>query len=400
MNHKHKQALKLLLYFDTLRGEDSTGVAAIRNNHKIEVFKSVVPGYDYVKDPRFENLLRLTDKIWIGHNRLGTVGKNTKQNAHPFEVKDNEDTVLVGVHNGTIKNRHSLDNHNDYGTDSEALLNMIYNDGPRDAMAKTEGAWALVWFDYMSDSLHFLRNKERTLYFVYEKGKKTILWASEIWMLKTVCSKVGIDIDEDQVFSFAEDRHYIWDMPKTVKDTVSFYTEEGLAGKPETFFQAHRKNWWSEEGSGYKKPEEKQRVEVPAKAPQGNVVPLLPKPEASSVNVPSTRLTSSSGVTKPKIGFQPTVPHVKKVKPTLSTTSYQSKDISPGAYMVKGFKGTLIAKPEAQLILDSGCAWCEEELITLEDAFGWMSPNHVICHKCLADKHPQPPYMDGRYVVN
>lgn len=381
MNNKHKQCLKLLLYFDTLRGEDSTGVAAIRSNYDVVTFKSTVPGFEYVNDPRFDNLLKMTDKVWIGHNRYGTMGKKTKANAHPFEVVDQEIITLVGAHNGTLKNKYTLDNEKDFGTDSELLLNMIYHQGPKEAISKVGGAWALTWFNALDNTLNFLRNKERTFFFAYEEGKKAIIWASEQWMIKTACQKAGLKIEGGTIYTTVEDRLYTWDLPTSLKDTLSYSTEEGLEGKPETFFQNRygHKSWY---GDGWEKEEEnvKKAVEEKSAKTGSNVVPL------------SAKEVSSSGAQKKEIGFLPG-PKKEPVASSTKSNSTTKLTISRGAYMVKGFKGTLIAKPDAQLILDSGCAWCEEELITLEDAFGWMSPNHVVCHKCLTDKHPQPPYM-------
>lgn len=389
MLNRHKDCLKLLLYFDTLRGEDATGVAAIRNNFDIQTFKSTVPGYDYVNDPRFSGLLRLSDKAWIGHNRFATMGKKNRANAHPFEVVDADMTVLVGAHNGTLKNKTSIPNEKDFGTDSEALLNLIYKEGPKDAIAQAEGAWALVWFNALENTLCFLRNKERTFFFVYEKGKKTVIWASESWMLRTACSKTGIEIEDDTVYTTVENRLYTWDMPTKTTDTLAYRTEEGLEGKPETFFRS--RNYYGDGWEQGWKNETKKAVEETKKEEDKKTNVIL---------LPHQAKGSSSGTTQEKIGlrFQQNKENKSTSRSTLTSTTKST--ISPGAMMVKGFKGALIAKPEAQLILDSGCAWCEEETITFEDAFGWMSPNHVVCNKCLTDRHPQPAYMTAKRKVN
>lgn len=245
LHSRHKDMMADLLFLDSLRGLDSTGVACIRSNGDVHVAKTTIPGYEFVQTHLFKEGLRLTDDIWIGHNRYGTVGKNHKTNAHPFLVEDDDgDPLLVGAHNGTLKNKWEIDQHPaKYGTDSEALFNLIEDVGPRRALAQVEGAWALTWYDWAEDGMFFIRNKERPLTFAYSKDKKQFFWASEAWMLRTAASRNNVELDT--VFQMNEDMLYRLDIPPRKGDRVlaELKTEGGLVGKPpKPVFQGNQAN--------------------------------------------------------------------------------------------------------------------------------------------------------------
>jgi len=126
------------------------------------------------------------NSVIIGHNRWGTVGGNSKATAHPFDVGD-----LVGAHNGTLTSKWRLKDANCFKTDSEAMLNSIQEIGVKETLKLSEGAWALVWYDFRDGSINFLRNKERSLYFVTDMDG-CLFWASEEWMLSVSLSRHGI----------------------------------------------------------------------------------------------------------------------------------------------------------------------------------------------------------------
>jgi len=194
-----------MLYLDTWRGQDSTGVAAIRHNADTVIMKSTVPGYEFVEGNKLSHHLRLNDFCWIGHNRFGTMGKNIESNAHPFSIKDEQGgCLIVGAHNGTLKNKHALIDHAVFGTDSEALFNNISIEGLEKTLEKVEGAWALTYYDHLEEELRIVRNSERPLFYAFEEGGKTLIWASEMWMIRVACSRYGVKLQEDKVWAFSE----------------------------------------------------------------------------------------------------------------------------------------------------------------------------------------------------
>lgn len=382
MLSKHKNILTDLLFFDTLRGRDSTGVAAIRNNWSTHVLKSTVPGHDFIEDPRYDKHLSFADWCWIGHNRWKTVGTVSKQNAHPFMVLDETGAChLVGAHNGTLKNKHVLTNHTDYGTDSEALYNDIAFKGLEDTISKVEGAWALSYFDHINKELRFLRNKERPLFFAFEEGKKTLFWASEVWMIRIATSRHGIKLDEDKIFSFEEDVLYRFPAPPKLNSELTYEKKEGVVGKEPGFFQGYtyHQGWDRERWtSGVHATNARTQPETEKKTPEtGKVLPLTQQDNSSTQSTtksetvgekqPSSSDTSSK---KPLSG--------NNVRPILGSKSY------------KGFGGRLLSKAEILDQLNGGCSWCEANFISLEGRFGWLADNHPLCSDCLDDTHTNP----------
>lgn len=383
---KHKEALSAMLYLDTWRGRDSTGVAAIRFNADTAILKQTVPGYEFTEGPKLGEFLRLNDFLWIGHNRFGTVGKNIKSNAHPFSIDDDGGACLVvGAHNGTLKNKHVLKDHAAFGTDSEALYNNIAEEGLEATIPKIEGAWALTYYDHIEEELRILRNKERTLFYAWEKGRKSFIWASEMWMIRVACSRAEIEIEEDKVFSFNEDTLYRIPAPDKMNDVLEMHRKGGLVGKTSTFFQ-----------TGFHRDHDGWNNRRPAQAPhqartQGTQtpgVPLLRIPEASS----STTNNESNGTKQEKKNKE------KSSKPSVSEPSASPNVVPLNGRMYKGYAGVLLTKMELEQQLDNGCGWCEKEFITLNERYGWLAPHKPVCQKCLDGTDEDQKSLDAIFV--
>lgn len=188
---KEEKVVKELLILDSLRGIDSTGVAAIPRVGEVKIAKELGNPFNLLDSRSLDRALIGMQRAIIGHNRFATQGGVSKRNAHPFEFD-----MLVGVHNGTLKNKYKLKDSKDFAVDSENLYHHINENGLRDAINIIEGAWALVWWDKLEESINFLRNNERPLYLTRTKNGKVMFWASELWMLQVVCSRENIEIEQ------------------------------------------------------------------------------------------------------------------------------------------------------------------------------------------------------------
>ncbi len=174
------------LYVCALRGMDSVGLGIVPDvpNEVGELAPFVTKRLG--SPPVY---IRLPDKVGarvvIGHVRSATIGnKNDAKLAHPFEFDH-----IIGAHNGTLRGdwRHSLeeDNKAPYGSDSEAVMfNFAYR-GVEQTVQSIYGAWCFVWWNDEDQTLNFLRNDERPLWFAHgEDG--TLFWASEYWMIQAM----------------------------------------------------------------------------------------------------------------------------------------------------------------------------------------------------------------------
>ncbi len=349
-------------------------MAAIRNNTDTDILKSPIPGHDFVELTAYDRLLKFNDFCWIGHNRYGTVGKNTKLNAHPFAVnKDDGTCLLVGAHNGTLKNRHVLNDYDKFGTDSEALFNQIAHEGIEETIPKVEGAWALTWYDHDEEELRFLRNKERSLFYAYEEEKKTLIWASELWMIRVATSRAGMKLHEDKVYSVAEDTLYKFPVPVKINDELYHTAKGGLVGKTPAFFQEwDKERWTGGTRETHTAPQRKEFQNDSSRASTGAGTQINP-----NQNIPSLLLNSPSSTQAQSSGDSQT-------NERLNSSENQSNvhDIS-SASKFKGFNGKRLTKKEIEDQLAGGCSWCELEFIDLKDRFAWLAPSQPVCEKCL-----------------
>lgn len=206
------KVFKDLLYMDTLRGRDSTGVLAINNaltEHKI--VKNLGPA-EYLMDRKaFQDVVTLQARVLLGHNRAGTMGQTSLNNAHPFEF----DTV-IGVHNGTIPylEKNTMYEGKDFGTDSEAIYSNINQLGIEDTIGKMyDGAYCLVWYDRVAKSLCMIRNNQRPMFYAYNEDHTCIFWASEAYMLHAALERNGIKYKRTDVYMLPENTMMEWDVP-------------------------------------------------------------------------------------------------------------------------------------------------------------------------------------------
>lgn len=182
-----KDFFQSLLFHDVVRGHHATGVAAIDTQKQLlTVEKKAVASPQFLEIAEVqENLFAYKHdfNIYIGHNRWATSGaKDDDKNAHPFVHGD-----VVGVHNGSLRNQRLLDNHKDYVVDSDNLYHHLNANGLTDTLAKTDGAFALVWYDREDSTLNFIRNSERPLC-IAKLTNGCWVWASErsmlMWLVK------------------------------------------------------------------------------------------------------------------------------------------------------------------------------------------------------------------------
>lgn len=219
LTYNAMKSFRQMLYMDALRGEHGTGVATVpfrgpRTPGTAEVMKMPVDAYTFLKNRAVDSLLsKQTHAVVIGHNRHATVGEHVQGNTHPFINES-----VMGAHNGTVSSHNrTFEVEGSYGTDSEAILASISENGIKktfDGMTScSQGAWALVWYDFKNDEINFVRNSHRPLVYAFNKDGDQLFWASEPFMLRAACSRNGVELDK--IYAFSEDTRYRWAVPKT-----------------------------------------------------------------------------------------------------------------------------------------------------------------------------------------
>lgn len=192
---KDELTMKRLFMLDYFRGPDSTGFAAVRTNGDVKLAKLAANPLDLFEHSKFKDALNgLASTVFLGHNRAATRGAVNNINAHPFHFGH-----IVGAHNGTLETSSTtaLEGAVDekHGVDSMALFDAISKLGIEEAIKLcTEGkdahtgAWSLVWYNQDDNTINFLRNKHRPMWYSWTKDFKKLLWASEWQMIDAAVS--------------------------------------------------------------------------------------------------------------------------------------------------------------------------------------------------------------------
>lgn len=165
------------LVFDSVRGIDGTGIVQVKSNGHFQWAKVASHPFRLLHNEKVRAMLSQSlsnGKVLIGHNRKATSGKIVNENAHPF-VKDH----IAMVHNGYVKDAKQLV---DTEVDSEVIAHILAEEADIPAaLAKLEGAFAVVWYNQKLKHLYMVRNKERPLY--YSMTEQMLHFASEPWII-------------------------------------------------------------------------------------------------------------------------------------------------------------------------------------------------------------------------
>jgi hypothetical protein len=188
-NKEQQDVFELLLFIDTLRGEDSTGTFLVENNGNVHLAKDALNGANFIETNEYQSLKR---KAWssgwamVGHNRKATRGQITDKNAHPFVVDNN----IVLVHNGSYFGDHK--HLKDTEVDSEAIAHHISDAGDNieEAMRKVHAAYALIWYNVEKKQLHILRNDQRPLWHI--ETPNAYIFASEKSFLEFAITRCNL----------------------------------------------------------------------------------------------------------------------------------------------------------------------------------------------------------------
>ena len=146
---------KILGLYNDTRGGDNIGFYVNNKIYKNKTYLEKTTKTYLEKNNDLFNFDKPVTSLLLGHSRKGSVGGKDLNNAHPFEIEIENDT-LIGVHNGTIKNwkdllkQYNLEN-NKITVDSEAIFTILANNkNDYSVFEKYDGAGTFIWF-YESD---------------------------------------------------------------------------------------------------------------------------------------------------------------------------------------------------------------------------------------------------------
>lgn len=125
--------------------------------------------------------------LLMGHARAPTTGGLTLEDTHPHE-----EGHILGMHNGTMEKiaGTKFKQVKDGPSDSKLLFQAIANQGVEQTIENSDGAYALTYINTKTETLNFLRNADRGLYWARVGKIQTIYWASEADFLRLVLSRL------------------------------------------------------------------------------------------------------------------------------------------------------------------------------------------------------------------
>jgi predicted glutamine amidotransferase len=225
-----KDVFTQLLLLDVMRGQHSTGAGLVRRyEEEFTLVKRPGHPFNLFETKEYQDALAPKNswQVMLGHNRHATIGEKTEANAHPFAFKH-----VMGMHNGTLEKwsvKELLD-YQKFGTDSEAIFNMINEQGLDATMDCLAGAWALIWYDKRNHKLNMLRNDKRPLHYCYSKDRCTLIWASELEMLKYVLDRNHKQVEDDKFYVVEKDTHFSWSIPEGISKKFEVPTRQAKEG--------------------------------------------------------------------------------------------------------------------------------------------------------------------------
>lgn len=370
-----RKMVKMMLLLDQVRGFNSTGVACI-DNDDVFTLKKAVHSTDFL-DMKLANgmLDDQFNKAIIGHNRAATIGAVTNENAHPFTHGN-----ITGVHNGTLRGQYLLPDYKDFDVDSDNIFHAINLDGAENTIKKLHGAFTLVWWDALKDTVNLVRNSERPMCYAYSKDGRTLFYASESWMLTVSAMKCSVKLGEVHVLPVGKlmtiDIGGNYSKLTTQINTVVKLKEVELYKEyvaPKN--KAHQTGTTSYLTDSTVKTVE---FEFDSLSRGGNVdtyyghttcgghvvvknwggMPL----KFNSKYTGSTTMASYQGHT-----------------PTYTMTNHAIKLVSDLKKLL-GWNGRQITREEKDRKLSAGCAWCGE--VTISDDYVVLGPEEYVCGGC------------------
>ncbi len=192
--------LKELFLLSETRGKEASGIC-VANDQEVVVYKDCIRAREFIKKDNFANAIKLINNqksfLTFGHARMITNGSDNNDNNQPVVRND-----LICIHNGIIVNDSKIWNDNsdmkrDAEVDTEVLLALMekykYKDDMENAFLKAlqniQGSLSIALMDKASEYI-LLYTNVGSLYVVYSKNSKMLLFASERYILKQmICRK-------------------------------------------------------------------------------------------------------------------------------------------------------------------------------------------------------------------
>lgn len=235
---------KNMLLASAVRGIDGTGMFQVSGDMRVLYAKTQQPSGVAVTAGDFDSLLSKVHDcpLTIGHVRAATAGNVSDENAHPFIAFRDDDSYIIGVHNGSLWGWDT--EKTDHEVDSAWALDLIANEGPESAFEEIFGAYCFMWWDSRhKNKMWFIRNDERPMHLARTTDKGSIIFASEAGMLQWLVDKHNVRIEE----LFSVDPNFLMSIDFTDRE-LTVEVEKHI---PDAYESYSRYKSWGGQHSNY-----------------------------------------------------------------------------------------------------------------------------------------------------
>lgn len=233
-----------------LRGRQGSGIVTVtrdvKKEHHLHSIKVLGSGIQAIGSSEYrKRVSEGTPSVLIGHTRWPTKGGTDIASVHPHSFEK-----VVGVHNGTLM-RVNQDYVLQNESDSNLLYKSINDDGIVEALAKSRGAYALVFIDTENQTLNFIRNHERPLWFAkvrWNNFGKTVFWASEWGFLHLILTRSGFKKEEYEIVELPVNE--LWSLPIPMAGQCDFTIQKEVRSDLKAirpFVRSHGGHKWYED---------------------------------------------------------------------------------------------------------------------------------------------------------
>ena len=187
VRRRRANTLEALMMCNISRGDNATGIATVFSDGSSRVLKQPVPSTVFVNDVTVRSHIRERGVYMaMGHTRLGTMGANSQQNAHPFIEQD-----VIGAHNGIIWNWKEVEDilggqyKRPLAVDSQVIFRLLA-ENPSDVksisevLPLVEGSMTITWVDKRHPDRMYAFKHENPLSLAIVPSAHAAFWSSEI----------------------------------------------------------------------------------------------------------------------------------------------------------------------------------------------------------------------------
>lgn len=376
---KQVDIFRTLMVFSTLRGFQGSGLGVVYGGKKKppRYLRSLRTAADLAFSPKFEELLEGQKNILFGHARWPTKGEETIENVHPHNVKH-----ILGIHNGTMS-RIAGTQVPENVSDSKLLFEAIADKGVEDALDTSFGAYSLVWLDLQKNTLNFLRNHDRPMFFGQigtDKHTHTIAWASEGQFLQAAFARH--DIKNFKIEASKPHHWYVFDM-KPGNNIKCADIIDLSPFKTTTYWDT---GWsdgkvWDHASNTYVTKEEKEKLEQ-ARAKGKTIAELAKETRAKREALRNSGAPFGSDYPLLDKNGKPLVKEVKNnVVPFVNDMIEKPES---GSLLISRFSLEEVVDKRSKFppsMLDLGCAWCNDICLPSDNYYP-ISHTKYVCFDC------------------